>query len=104
LHAGLAQYALVNITDCSASLCIFGVCAWANQPADLRDWILESLNLQKKYGQYNTELLSQLLVAYFTEGDLIGFLMPESGKAQPGGAKSSPISKSMTRTTIPRDT
>jgi len=65
-------------TPLSLAWSIFGVSAWSNQPAGLHEWILESLNLQKKYGAYNTVLLSQLLVAYFTNGDLIGFLAPQS--------------------------
>jgi hypothetical protein len=63
-------------TPRSLAWSIFGVSAWSNRPPNLHDWILESLYLQKKYGSYNTSLLSQLLVAYFTDGDLIGFLMP----------------------------
>jgi len=74
-------------TPLSLAWSIFGVSAWSNQPANLHDWIFESLDLQKKYGRYNTELLSQLLVAYFTDGDLIGFLTLKSRNAQPGEAK-----------------
>jgi hypothetical protein len=57
---------------------IFGVSAWSNQPTNFQEWIFESLNLQKKYGSYNTALLSQLSIAYFTGGDLIGFLNRKS--------------------------
>jgi hypothetical protein len=63
-------------TPLALSWAIFGMSSWSNRPANFREWILESLNLQKKYGSYDTGLLSQLLVAYFTDGDLIGFLMP----------------------------
>ena len=62
-------------TPLALSWAIFGMSSWSNRPANFQEWILESLNLQKKYGSYDTGLLSQLLVAYFTEGDLIGFLM-----------------------------
>jgi hypothetical protein len=56
-------------TPLSLAWSIFGVSAWSNQPANLHDWILESLDLEKKYGSYNTVLLSLLLVAYFADGD-----------------------------------
>ena len=63
-------------TPLALSWAIFGMSSWSNRPANFQEWILESLKLQKKYGGYDTGLLSQLLVAYFTDGDLIGFLMP----------------------------
>ena len=78
-------------TPLSLAWSIFGVSAWSNHPADLHDWILESLDLQKKFGSYNTVLLSQLLVAYFTDGDLIGNLLPKASDAKACEAKSSPI-------------
>lgn len=62
-------------TPLALSWAIFGLTAWSNRSDNFCDWILESLNLQKKYGSYDTGLLSQLLVAYFTDGDLIGFLL-----------------------------
>lgn len=61
-------------TPLALSWAIFGLSAWSNRSDNFRDWILESLYLQKKYGSYDTGQLSQLLVAYFTDGDLIGFL------------------------------
>jgi hypothetical protein len=57
---------------------IFGVSAWSNQPTNFQKWIFESLYLQKKYSSYNTTLLSQLSIAYFTGGDFIGFLNRKS--------------------------
>jgi hypothetical protein len=62
-------------TPLALSWAIFALSGWANRSDNFCDWILESLNLQKKYGSYNTAQLSQLLVAYFTDGDLIGFLL-----------------------------
>lgn len=61
-------------TPLSLAWSIFGITAWSKQPDNLHDLILKSLYLQKKYGSYNTELLSQLLFGYFTDGDFIGFL------------------------------
>jgi hypothetical protein len=60
-------------TPLALSWSIFGLTAWSNQPLKTLDWILESLALQSKYGSYDTALLSQLLVAYFTSGDLLSF-------------------------------
>jgi hypothetical protein len=62
-------------TPVALSWAIFGLSAWSNRSDNFRDWILESLNLQEKYGSYDTGQLSQLLVAYFTDGDLVGFLL-----------------------------
>jgi hypothetical protein len=53
---------------------IFGLAAWSHKPASANDSILESLSLQEKYGSYDTTLLSQLVVAYFTQGDLLSLL------------------------------
>jgi len=61
-------------TPLALSWTIFGLSAWSNRPGDYRDCILESLNLQKKYGSYGTEQLSQLLIAYFADGDFFEFL------------------------------
>jgi hypothetical protein len=58
-------------TPLTLSWSIFGLTAWSNQPDRISDWILESLALQKKYGTYDTATLSQLIVAYFTSGDLL---------------------------------
>jgi hypothetical protein len=62
-------------TPLALSWAIFGLSAWSNRSENFRDWILESLDLQEKYGSYDTGQLSQLLVAYFADGDLIGFLL-----------------------------
>lgn len=61
-------------TPLALSWTIFGLSAWSDRPVSYRDWIIESLTLQKKYGSYDTGLLSQLLVAYFADGDLLGLL------------------------------
>jgi len=47
---------------------IFGLKAWSVVLPQVSDWIIESLSLQSRYGKYNTVLLSQLLIAYFTSG------------------------------------
>jgi hypothetical protein len=61
-------------TPLATAWAIFGLSAWLNRPDRARDLILGSLSLQEKYGSYDTTLLSQLLIAYFTPADLLGFL------------------------------
>jgi hypothetical protein len=58
-------------TPLSLSWAVFGLAAWSDRPDEARKWILESLSLQKRYGTYETTLLAQLVVAYFTSGDLL---------------------------------
>ena len=57
-------------TPLALSWVLFGLAAWSRQRSEVRSWIAESISLQKRYGNYDTTLLSQLLVAYFTLGDL----------------------------------
>jgi hypothetical protein len=70
----LGQEAKKLRTPLATAWAIFGLSAWLNRPDRAVDLILESLALQEKYGSYDTTLLSQLLIAYFTPGDLLGFL------------------------------
>jgi hypothetical protein len=58
-------------TPLALSWSLFGLTAWSRGPLQTRDWILESLALQRKYGAYDTTLLSQLVVAYVKSGDLL---------------------------------
>jgi hypothetical protein len=58
-------------TPLALSWAVFGLAAWSDRPVEARKWILESLSLQKRYGTYETTLLAQLVVAYFTSGDLL---------------------------------
>lgn len=52
------------------SLCwgLFGLRAWFVRIRGTRERILHSLSLQQRYGPYDTSLLSQLVIAYNTEG------------------------------------
>lgn len=58
-------------TPLALSWAIFGLTAWSYKPPETRRLILDSLSLQKKYGIYDTTLLSQLVIAYMTFGDLL---------------------------------
>jgi hypothetical protein len=58
-------------TPLSLSWAIFGLAAWSDRLPEARKWILDSLSLQKRYGTYETTLLAQLIVAYFTTGNLL---------------------------------
>jgi hypothetical protein len=53
---------------------LFGLTSWNLRPENYRRLILETLERQEKYGPYDTDLLSQLIVAYYTEADLIRFV------------------------------
>ena len=61
-------------TPLALSWTVLGLSAWSDRPAEARKWILDSLSLQKRYGNYDTTLLAQLVVAYFTSGDLLSLL------------------------------
>jgi hypothetical protein len=53
---------------------LWGLTSWSRRPENWRRLILETLERQEKYGPYDTDLLSQLIVAYYTEADLIRFV------------------------------
>jgi hypothetical protein len=53
---------------------LFGLTSWNRRPENYRRLLLETLERQEKYGPYDTDLLSQLIVAYYTEADLIRFI------------------------------
>jgi hypothetical protein len=59
-------------TPLTLSWSIFGLRAWSRRPMHAHDSIQKSLALQTKYGAYNTVLLAQLIVTYFTSGDFLG--------------------------------
>lgn len=59
-------------TPLALSWAIFGLTAWSYPPSEIQKMILDSLAQQKRYGVYDTTLLAQLVVAYFTSGDLLG--------------------------------
>jgi hypothetical protein len=58
-------------TPLALSWTVFGLTAWSYRPPEIRKRILDCLALQKRYGIYDTTLLSQLVVAYLTSGDLM---------------------------------
>jgi hypothetical protein len=58
-------------TPLTLSWSILGLTAWSNRPVKAGDWISESLALQKKYGNYDTALLAQLIIAYFATYDFL---------------------------------
>jgi hypothetical protein len=53
---------------------LFGLTAWGINPGEVQSLVGESFSLQKKYGEYNTSLLAQLITAYFSRGDFVNFL------------------------------
>lgn len=61
-------------TPFSLSWLIFGLGAWSGRPKQAREWIQESLDLQSQYGQYNTSLLSTLILAYYASSGFLSAL------------------------------
>ena len=53
---------------------LFGLTSWNRRPENYRRLILETLERQEKSGPYDTDLLSQLIFAYYTEAGLIRFI------------------------------
>lgn len=62
------------VTPLSLCWCIFGLSAWSVELNDVRERVLKCLSLQERFGAYDTTLLAQLVLAYISNGDLIGFL------------------------------
>jgi hypothetical protein len=61
-------------TPFSLCWCLFGLRAWSVDVPDTQARVLNCLSLQEKFGAYDTTLLALLVIAYFTNGDLLGFL------------------------------
>ena len=57
---------------------ILGLSAWNERPANIEEKITESLALQKKYGAFQTPLLSLLLIACTAPKGLPGIFQTES--------------------------
>jgi hypothetical protein len=57
-------------TPLSLGWALLGLGAWEERPSEARAWILESLARQGKYGDYDTALISLLLVALVKTGGL----------------------------------
>ncbi len=58
-------------TPLSLSWAILGLSAWSELPNNSREWLLESLSLQNRYGPYDTDLLSQIVIAFFASKGLL---------------------------------
>jgi hypothetical protein len=69
------EYALKQVssirTPLSLSWMLLGLGAWSERPPRAREWIKESLDLQSQYGDYNTSILSLLILAHYSSS---GFL------------------------------
>jgi hypothetical protein len=49
---------------------LLGLGAWGARPGNARLWLRESFELQRKYGPYDTSLLSLLLLSFLADGGL----------------------------------
>jgi hypothetical protein len=65
------------------SLCwaLIGLSAWGERPDQSQPWLVESLDLQRRYGVYSTSLLSLLVVSFFLDGDISQFLERNGAQA-----------------------
>jgi hypothetical protein len=62
-------------TPMALSWMLYGLAAWSVLPQKWESWVIESLELQNRYGKYNTVLLAQLVSVYFANGNLMGILV-----------------------------
>jgi hypothetical protein len=62
------------LTPLSLGWCLMGLGAWGKRPDNAERCVLESLDLQKRYGDYSTSLLSLLILSYFASGGIIDVL------------------------------
>ena len=94
-NTGLALYALAGIanedtirksvnyliesipktrTPLSLAWLLQGLAAWSKLPKEWENLIIESLELQSRYGPYDTALLAMLVFVYFTRGNFTEIL------------------------------
>jgi len=57
-------------TPLSLGWCLMGLGAWGKRPDNSKERVLDSLKLQKIYGNYTTTLLSLLIVSYVSNGGI----------------------------------
>jgi len=57
-------------TPLSLSWSLLGLGAWGKRPDNAKRRILESLKLQKRYGNFDTSLLALLILSFFSRGGL----------------------------------
>jgi len=62
-------------TPLSLGWCLMGLGAWGKRPDNSKELVLDSLKLQKIYGNYATPLLSLLIVSYFSNGGITGIYL-----------------------------
>lgn len=62
-------------TPLSLGWCLMGLAAWGKWPDYAKEHILDSLTLQKIYGNYPTPLLSLLIVSYFSNEGITGIFL-----------------------------
>jgi hypothetical protein len=67
----LAQEAVRARTPLTLSSAILGLGAWSRRPPQAQEWLLESINLQERYGPYDTDLLSRIVVAFHAKKGLL---------------------------------
>lgn len=59
----------------SLSWGILGLSAWDRRPVEADHWIMESLSMQNFYGNYDTECLSLLCLAWYSAKNRFGMML-----------------------------
>ena len=54
---------------------ILGLGAWGERPSKAQTWVIECMNRQKKYGEYDTSLLSLIVIALKAPGGLVSAIV-----------------------------
>ena len=62
------------LTPLALCWCLFGLSAWSIELKTVRERVIKCLSLQERFGEYDTTLLAQLVLAYLSDGDLLAFL------------------------------
>jgi hypothetical protein len=70
----LKSQAVSLVTPLSLGWSLLGLGAWGERPIDAQTRIIQSLELQKKYGIYDTLLLDLLIVCFFAKEGLVSIL------------------------------
>lgn len=67
-------------TPLSLAWGLLGLGAWGERPGDSREWVIETLKKQERYGLFESSLLSLLLIAYAANRGLSEIVIEQEGR------------------------
>ena len=67
-------------TPLSLAWGLLGLGAWGERPGDSRQWVIETLKKQERYGPFDSSLLSLLLIAYAANRGLSEIVIEQEGR------------------------